>query len=270
MTLPCETVRDLIPLAQDEVASPQSKALVDEHIAGCEDCRAFYASAGRQLNIPPAGLNKYDEAAERKQVKRLGKRITLRRRSIIIAVSVVLLAVLLPYIFVLSFAALIHIGGDSYSTTDVSQYGVYEGHISSEAETLCLYTKLALFPKAITEQYKVDSFYYYCSSQSLDTMYQIYLSYTLPPEDFRAEIERFDEMHFSFDGAEGGTRQYDDVAFNYPAYVLSFREKHSTYEYALVDEANCRIICVYSLFKDLDKIPMDAAYLPQALSSSNP
>lgn len=40
--IPCDTCRDLIPLVLDGAASESSRALVEEHIAHCEGCRAFY------------------------------------------------------------------------------------------------------------------------------------------------------------------------------------------------------------------------------------
>lgn len=47
--LKCEVVRDLMPLVADSVASVESKEVVEEHIAGCEYCKAYYAGLTRQM-----------------------------------------------------------------------------------------------------------------------------------------------------------------------------------------------------------------------------
>ena len=49
VTLPCEICRDLLPLVQDGVASPESEALVKAHIETCASCRALWDA------LPAAG-----------------------------------------------------------------------------------------------------------------------------------------------------------------------------------------------------------------------
>lgn len=39
MKYPCELVRDLLPLYQDEVCSPESRVIVEEHLKECQPCR---------------------------------------------------------------------------------------------------------------------------------------------------------------------------------------------------------------------------------------
>lgn len=40
MTISCEIIKDLLPLYHDGVCSNDSKALVEEHLAKCDSCRA--------------------------------------------------------------------------------------------------------------------------------------------------------------------------------------------------------------------------------------
>ena len=40
--IPCAVCRDLMPLVQDGVASPESEALVQAHMAVCPACRALW------------------------------------------------------------------------------------------------------------------------------------------------------------------------------------------------------------------------------------
>lgn len=50
----CEIVQDLLPLYLDRVCSPASAALVEEHLASCEECRALRAAMERKAPLPEA------------------------------------------------------------------------------------------------------------------------------------------------------------------------------------------------------------------------
>ncbi len=50
----CEIVGDLLPLYLDGVCSPASAALVEAHLAACEDCRALRGAMERQAPVPEA------------------------------------------------------------------------------------------------------------------------------------------------------------------------------------------------------------------------
>lgn len=43
-TIPCEVIRDLLPLYQDEICSLQSEALVEAHLKDCTACRKLLSS----------------------------------------------------------------------------------------------------------------------------------------------------------------------------------------------------------------------------------
>ncbi len=57
--IPCAVCRDLMPLVQDGVASPESEALVKAHLAACPACRAQWqgtdAPAEREPPAPDDG-----------------------------------------------------------------------------------------------------------------------------------------------------------------------------------------------------------------------
>ena len=40
--LPCEVVRDLLPLYADDLVSETTGEMIKEHISGCDDCRKRY------------------------------------------------------------------------------------------------------------------------------------------------------------------------------------------------------------------------------------
>ena len=52
MKLPCEMVQDLLPLYHDGVCSEVSRQLVQEHLAGCEDCGRVLKSIGEEIEVP--------------------------------------------------------------------------------------------------------------------------------------------------------------------------------------------------------------------------
>ena len=52
MKLSCNIVRDLLPLYHDEVCSADSKAIVAEHLSGCEACREELRLIEAELDTP--------------------------------------------------------------------------------------------------------------------------------------------------------------------------------------------------------------------------
>lgn len=64
--IPCEVIRDLIPLVQDKAASEESAALVYHHTQSCGDCRALLSGELQQAVVVP------DEV---KSFKRLRRRL---------------------------------------------------------------------------------------------------------------------------------------------------------------------------------------------------
>ena len=51
MKIPCAVIRDLLPLYAEDLASEESKQVVDEHLADCPDCRARLETL-RQPAVP--------------------------------------------------------------------------------------------------------------------------------------------------------------------------------------------------------------------------
>ena len=72
MKLDCEVIRDLLPLYAEQMASPASTALVEEHLQTCEACRAEL----EQMRLPvPVQLEPQPDAPLQKI------KTTLRRKS---------------------------------------------------------------------------------------------------------------------------------------------------------------------------------------------
>lgn len=88
MNTSCAVIRDLLPLYAEGLASEESKALVEEHLTGCSDCRRRL----EELKTPAAPAP--DEAAALRAVKKDIRRRRIRTALIAsLLVFLVLLAV---------------------------------------------------------------------------------------------------------------------------------------------------------------------------------
>ena len=63
----CAIIHDLLPLYHDKACSPASRALVDEHVAACEPCRALLVELSEPL--PPPVNSFLPPASRLKQAK---------------------------------------------------------------------------------------------------------------------------------------------------------------------------------------------------------
>lgn len=68
----CNIIQDLLPLYADDVVSPQSREMVENHLRGCESCRAFLAGIREEIPVPVRGE---DAVLKKLHAKQLRKRI---------------------------------------------------------------------------------------------------------------------------------------------------------------------------------------------------
>lgn len=80
MKVPCNVIRDLLPLYHDSVCSPETAALVEEHLKDCDACQEeFHKLQANLLPLPLPVPGKEEQKAEGiKKVKRI-----LRRKHVI-------------------------------------------------------------------------------------------------------------------------------------------------------------------------------------------
>lgn len=88
MKVPCSVIKDLLPLYHDSVCSPESAALVEEHLRECESCQEEFHRLETAL-LPPAASEK--EGKKANSIKKVKK--TLRRKRL--AVAAITLAVII-------------------------------------------------------------------------------------------------------------------------------------------------------------------------------
>lgn len=72
MKISCSIVRDLLPLYAEDLASQDTRDLVDEHLHDCEDCKAILNTMKTPASIPveasPDALNKVKKTIRRRRV----------------------------------------------------------------------------------------------------------------------------------------------------------------------------------------------------------
>lgn len=90
--IPCDVIKDLLPLYEDDICSERSKDMVEEHLSECEDCRDYLEAIHEEL--PPvvqtdAGSTLDDDI---KFVKHVRHKISFRQ---IIIIAVFLFVVLI-------------------------------------------------------------------------------------------------------------------------------------------------------------------------------
>lgn len=101
--IPCNIIRDLLILYEDDVCSQESKDMIEDHIAECEECKKLYQDIKKPFpsitlkkedtddgaNTPPDAVDEMWEMA-RKAYKELERKLTFRR-FVIIGVTIIIL-----------------------------------------------------------------------------------------------------------------------------------------------------------------------------------
>ena len=111
----CEIVRDLLPLYAEQIASPASTALVEEHLAECPACRAELQRMEKPVPVQP-------EPQVDAPLKTIQIALTRRRVHTILVTLLVVLAVVLGV-----FAR--------YAYTAYDKVGFFEARLQASYET---------------------------------------------------------------------------------------------------------------------------------------
>jgi len=96
MKISCEIIKDLLPLYYDGVCSSESRALVEEHLAECDNCKSELLSMGEI--IPVNGMEQnLNEAETLKKLSKKWRRGKMKSflRGVLIAIAVVAILLLL-------------------------------------------------------------------------------------------------------------------------------------------------------------------------------
>ena len=78
MKVPCEVVRDLLPLYHDQICSAESRRLTEEHLAHCEACRKELQMMDAPVSARHAHLSETEAASAASAAWKKGKRSAFR------------------------------------------------------------------------------------------------------------------------------------------------------------------------------------------------
>lgn len=178
--------------------------------------------------------------------------------GILTAITIILFCVVV-YIFLFCSSGI----WQEYVTVSPSEYGNWSGHIDYEREEI--ESGLYIFPEDISETLDVDYFYYSALDYHSISNILIFTEVTYSEEEYEIEKERLAGLECEIALSEkeqpvSNSIVYSEDLFSYPAYVTIYGSNLS-YEYALVDEQNNKIIYVYAKMKDLNEMIPDK-YLP--------
>ena len=101
MKVPCSVIRDLLPLYHDSVCSPESSAMVEEHLKNCEACQEEF----HKLEESPLAETVKEEKTEKENLKRMKnvKKVLKKKRVRVSAITAaVVLLLCIPGWFVMN------------------------------------------------------------------------------------------------------------------------------------------------------------------------
>lgn len=248
MKYDCEVIRDLLPIYKDGITNKKSNEVIEEHFKECEACEEYYNDLNKdEIKLPEPIV------IENQNVVSYGKRVRKKRKIVLISVASIIAFLL----FVITFMWLFFTGGFPNKTSNMKDYGSFKDFKG--------YSNLYIFPNEIPKSAEVDSYYYYQRDTLFDPTCQIYLEYSLSKTDFDAEVLRLSKISERYKNENYKDKinniVYDTKNFIYPAYVTIFNQNHC-YEYALLNNEECKIIYVFTQFIELNNVKFDKKYLP--------
>ena len=152
---------------------------------------------------------------------------------------------------------------EEYMTKEISEYGNWDGHMDLERDFL--ESGLFLFPQEIASSKDAEYLYYCATDMHSIHQYGIYTAVTYTEQKFEEEVKRIADTQCQIQVSLQGESvinsvMYSEDLFKYPAYIAIYNSNLS-YEYALLDTANNKIIYVYLQLKDGNEI-IPEEYLP--------
>ncbi|MCI8416002.1 MAG: hypothetical protein HFI33_00650 [Lachnospiraceae bacterium] len=108
--LPCAVVRDVAPLYVEDLVAGETRALVEEHLAGCEGCREQYAIYQEEME-EETHVNREQNAVEVDYMKKI--RAYQRENMILGAIVSFFLGLFIPVALV-GFSVIANGGMEAY------------------------------------------------------------------------------------------------------------------------------------------------------------
>lgn len=204
----------------------------------------------------------YTNGILKKLMKKKGVGLAIQIVTIFIVVLAADFAFMTAFVLAVGFAGYIQpyntvSGIDSYSKAEiVDKFGAD------------LDSQLFLFPDD-SEGAMTAEFVSSTRTGIFDTDGYFILTASYDEEHMASEVERLSNVTCTIKNTDGSSITnkviYDENMYNYPAYIASDGYDYM-YEYALIDEADSRIIYVFLSFPELDRLDAYRDYLKKDLS----
>jgi len=103
MKLPCELIKDILPIYYDGVCSSESARLVEEHLTGCPECHAVLENLRTEIKV---NSKKLDELKPLKEIEKRwhkSKRTSVKKGMCIMLALILVLATVMTGIWYFSY-----------------------------------------------------------------------------------------------------------------------------------------------------------------------
>lgn len=213
MKIPCEIVKDLLPLYHDDVCSSESRTTVEEHLLECDTCKKYLDSMNGDLIQTNA--EKAAEKAKSSILKEIKKKL-LRKNVIISAISVICAIAISLGVYTLLFHYEIPISyEDGLVSVEMGSNGKVDVTFNGD-DYHGSYTKIA--EKDDTKQNVVYIYY----TDSIWTKY-----FSKPDKDKEYKYTVSGSSFFDYDNGEGFVEVKKDIS---SVYYYDYTKEVSTEE----------------------------------------
>lgn len=140
------------------------------------------------------------------------------------------------------------------SQTEITAVEEFSGRKSLlEEENADYHSYLLVFPEMVSGGMEIES-YYFSEYPSLNNLYTVMLVYTLEDEAYRQEKERLAALKIAYEGQQKEIL-YTDHGNGNSSYLTIYEEEYGCYEYALTEDDNNRIVCIFTQYDGFEYIP---------------
>ena len=154
---------------------------------------------------------------------------------------------------------LLLITGCSINYKEYNDIDNYSNYLISLRDNTDAHSYLSIFPDEIVNN-NVEEFRYLSEDGLFDGDYLFYLVVNYDKESFYNEKDRISNITINYKNLEKKIL-YSEEGFNYPVYISIF-DNNGSFEYALADEENYKIIYIFNQFFMWDKIEINKNYEP--------
>lgn len=180
MNCPCEMIQDLLPLYLDGVCSEESKKAIEQHLAECSVCKAFYTAMEETEETQIQAHNPDRERQKAVSFHAVKKRIFRKQLLTAVAAVLILMAIAFAAVGILKNTTRIvaYEGNISVSMVDDNLVGRLQGSREN-------YVKIKRITGMVKGQEKNYLFFYVSDTawDAITTDSEVFSEYTLCPAD---------------------------------------------------------------------------------------